>query len=146
MADIQRSAEAVWTGNLREGKGHITSGSGILKGTPYSFSTRFEDEPGTNPEELIAAAHAACYNMAFANMLGKKGYKPERLETRAICSMSLQEPGGVRITKMRLETRGQVPGIDRATFKEIAQEAEKGCPVSNALRGNLEIELEATLM
>jgi osmotically inducible protein OsmC len=146
MADIQRTAEAVWTGTLREGKGRVTSGSGLLKGTPYSFGTRFEDEPGTNPEELIAAAHAACYNMAFASALGKKGYQPERLETRAICSMSRQEPGGVRITKMRLETRGQVPSIDEATFKEIAQEAEKRCPVSNALRGGLEIELEAALM
>lgn len=146
MADIQRTAEAVWTGNLREGNGRITSGSGVLKDTPYSFGMRFEDEPGTNPEELIAAAHAACYNMALAHTLASKGYRPERIETQAICMLSPQKGGGFRIAKMHLKTRGQVPGIDGAAFKQIAQEAEKGCPVSNALRGGLEIELDAALM
>lgn len=146
MAGIRRTAEAVWNGNLREGNGRISSGSGVLKSTPYSFSTRFEDEPGTNPEELIAAAHAACYNMAFAHTLDSRGYRPERIETQAICTLSPQKAGGFRITRMRLETRGQVPGIDEATFKQIAQEAEKGCPVSSALRGGLEIELDAGLM
>jgi osmotically inducible protein OsmC len=146
MADIRRTAEAVWRGNLRGGNGHIASSSGVLKDTPYSFGTRFEDEPGTNPEELIAAAHAACYNMALAHTLDSKGYRPERIETQAICTLSPQKGGGFRITKMRLETRGQVPGLDEATFKQIAQEAEKGCPVSNALRGGLEIKLGAALM
>jgi len=95
---------------------------------------------------LIAAAHAACYSMAFADTLSGKGYQPERIETHAICSLSPQEGGGFRITKMRLETRGQVPGIDEATLRQIAQEAEGGCPVSNALRGGVEIALKATLV
>jgi osmotically inducible protein OsmC len=146
MADIKRTAEAVWKGNLRDGKGRIASSSGVLKNTPYSFATRFEDAPGTNPEELIAAAHAACYSMAFAHTLSSKGYQPERVETHAICSLSPQEEGGFRITKMRLETRGQVPGIDETTFRQVAQEAERGCPVSNALRGGVEIEVDATLV
>ena len=146
MADIKRTAEAVWNGDLRSGNGRIASSSGVLKDTPYSFATRFEDAPGTNPEELIAAAHAACYSMAFAHTLSSKGYQPERIETRAICSLSPQKEGGFKITKMRLEARGQVPGIDEATFRQIAQEAERGCPVSNALRGGVAIELDATLV
>jgi osmotically inducible protein OsmC len=146
MVDFRRSAEAVWTGDVRKGNGRITTFSGVLKDVPYSFATRFEDSPGTNPEELLAAAHAACFNMAFASALGKKGYPPERLETRAICSMSRQEPGGVRITKMRLEVRGQVPGIDHEAFRQTAVEAEKACPVSNVVRNGLTIELEATLL
>jgi osmotically inducible protein OsmC len=146
MADIQRTAEAMWKGDLRSGKGRIASSSGVLKDTPYSFATRFEDAPGTNPEELIAAAHAACYSMAFAHTLSSKGYQPERIETRAICSLSPQEEGGFKITKMRLETRGQVPGMDEGTFRQVAEEAERGCPVSNLLRSGLEIELDATLV
>ena len=146
MADITRRAEAVWDGDLRRGNGRISSNSGVLKGTPYSFGTRFEDEPGTNPEELIAAAHAACFSMAFAGTLSSKGYQPRRIETRAICSLSPQESGGFRITKMRLETRAQVPDLDETALQQIAQEAEGGCPVSNALRGGVEIELDATLV
>jgi osmotically inducible protein OsmC len=146
MADIKRTAKAVWNGDLRGGKGRIASSSGVLKDTPYSFATRFKDAPGTNPEELIAAAHAACYSMAFADTLSSKGYQPERIETRAICLLSPGEEGGFKITKMRLETRGQVPGIDETTFRQVAQEAERGCPVSNALRGGVEIELEASLV
>jgi osmotically inducible protein OsmC len=146
MADIQRTAEAMWKGDLRSGNGRITSNSGVLKDTPYSFATRFKDAPGTNPEELIAAAHAACYSMAFADTLSGKGYQPERIETHAICSLSSQQEGGFRITKMRLETRGQVPGIDETTLRQVAQEAERACPVSNALRGGVEIELNATLV
>jgi osmotically inducible protein OsmC len=146
MADIKRTAKAVWNGDLRGGKGRIASSSGVLKDTPYSFATRFKDAPGTNPEELIAAAHAACYSMAFADTLSSKGYQPERIETHAICLLSPGEEGGFKITKMRLETRGQVPGIDETTFRQVAQEAERGCPVSNALRGGVEIELEAILV
>jgi osmotically inducible protein OsmC len=146
MADIQRAAEVVWKGDLRSGNGRITSNSGVLKDTPYSFAARFRGAPGTNPEELIAAAHAACYSMAFAGTLSGKGYQPERIETHAVCSLSPQEEGGFRITKMRLETRGQVPGIDETTLRQVAQEAERACPVSNALRGGVEIELKATLV
>ncbi len=146
MADIERTAEAVWNGELRGGNGTISSTSGVLDNTPYSFATRFEQAPGTNPEELIAAAHAACYSMAFAGTLGRKGHKPQMIQTRAICSLAPQQPSGFKITKMRLETRGKVDGMDEATFKQIADEAEKGCPVSNALRGSLEIEVDASLM
>lgn len=146
MADIERSASAVWNGELRGGNGQISSTSGVLQDTPYSFATRFEQANGTNPEELIAAAHAACYSMAFAATLGRKGFTPQQIQTRAICSLSPQQPSGFKITKMRLETQGRVENIDEATFKQIAQEAEQGCPVSNVLRGGAQIELEATLL
>jgi len=145
MADIERTASAVWNGDLRSGQGTINSTSGVLSDTPYSFVTRFEQAPGTNPEELIASAHAACYSMAFSGLLGRKGYQPQQIETRAICFLTPQT-GGFKITKMRLETRGKVDGLDDATFKEIANEAEQGCPVSNALRGSLQIEVDASLM
>lgn len=146
MAEIKRTGEGVWHGGLRGGNGQISSASGVLSNTPYSFGTRFEQAPGTNPEELIAAAHAACYSMAFAATLERKGYQPQQIHTRAICSLTRQETGGFKITKMRLETRGKVEGLDEATFKQIAQEAEAGCPVSNALRGSLQIDLDAALM
>jgi osmotically inducible protein OsmC len=146
MADIERTASAVWNGEVRGGNGQISSNSGILNETAYSFGTRFEQAQGTNPEELIAAAHAACYSMAFAATLGRKGHKPQQIQTRATCSLAPQQAGGFKITKMRLETRGQVEGIDEETFKQIAQEAEQACPVSNALRGNLQIELDVSLL
>ncbi len=146
MAVIQRSAGAVWNGNLAKGNGQITSASGVLNNTPYSFKTRFEQSPGTNPEELIASAHAACYSMAFAHTLSEQGYQPQSIETQAICSLEPQKEGGFKITKMRLETKGSVPGIDSNKFEQIAQQAEAACPVSNALRGGLQIELEVTLV
>jgi osmotically inducible protein OsmC len=144
MADIIREAGAIWKGDLRSGQGHITTKSGVLRGQPYSFATRFEHEPGTNPEELIAAAHAACYSMAFANMLKRMGHDPQSIDTQATCTMMLQE-GGARIARMRLRVRGQVPGVDEATFKQLASKADKECPVSNLLRSGLEIEIDATL-
>jgi osmotically inducible protein OsmC len=144
MAGIQRTAEAEWKGNLRQGSGTITSPSGVLTSIPYSFGTRFENTPGTNPEELVAAAHAACYSMAFANTLAEKGYDPQSIQTRAVATLTVGE-AGARITKMRLVTRGKVPGLDAETFAQIAVEAERGCPVSNALRAVPTIELEATL-
>jgi len=145
MATIQRTATAVWKGSLPSGNGQITSASGVLQNTPYSFKTRFEQSPGTNPEELIAAAHAACYSMAFAHTLSEKGYQPESVDTKVVCSLERLESGGFKITKIRLETQGKVPGIDEATFKQVAEEAEKACPVSNVLRGGAEIELMAVL-
>src|SRR5437764_9643330 len=144
MADIERNAEATWTGEIRRGAGRISTGSGVLRDSPYSFATRFEQAPGTNPEELIAAAHAACYSMALAATLGRKGHQPQQVRTRAVCSLTPQA-GGYKITRLRLETRGQVAGLDEATFRQLAQEAEAACPVSNALRGNVQIELDATL-
>jgi lipoyl-dependent peroxiredoxin len=144
MADIERTSEATWTGDLRGGNGVMTSGSGVLSNTPYSFVTRFEQAPGTNPEELLAAAHAACYSMAFANTLNQKGYKPDHVTTHATCVLT-PKTGGMQITKMRLRAEGQVPGLDQATFKQIADEVNQGCIVSRAL-GALEIEVEATLL
>lgn len=146
MADIERVAEARWNGELRGGNGQISSTSGVLDGVPYTYRTRFEQEPGTNPEELIAAAHAACYGMAFAGELGRKGYQPQQIHTKATCFLTPQQPSGFKITKMHLETRAQVAGLDDATFQQIAREADAACPVSNLLRNGLEIELDAKPM
>jgi osmotically inducible protein OsmC len=145
MAEIRRRAKAAWVGSLREGEGHVGTASGALEKERYSFGTRFEEEPGTNPEELIAAAHAACYSMAFADILSGKGHHPERIETEAICILTRQENGGFRITGMHLRVRGRVPGIDEATFQRIAKEADQECPVSNLLRDGATIELDAAL-
>ena len=144
-AVIRRRAGAVWNGDLRSGNGRISVGSGALKEIAYGFGTRFENEPGTNPEELIAGAHAGCFSMAFAHELSTAGYQVKRVQTQAICSLSPVE-GGFRITKMRLETEAEVPGIDEATFQEIANGAKVGCPVSDALKGGPEIELDAKLV
>lgn len=145
MAEIQRTADAVWQGDLRGGKGTISSPSGVLKEDAYSYVTRFENAPGTNPEELIAAAHAACFSMAFAGALAKKGYTPEWLATHSVLSMDRGE-AGFTVNKMRLEVTGSVANIDEATFKQIAEEAEKGCPISRLLRPGLkEIEVVAKL-
>lgn len=145
MAEIKRKARAVWNGDLRAGKGRMSSDSGVLKEAAYSFHTRFENEPGTNPEELIAAAHAGCFSMAFANELSSAGYQVESIKTEATCVMESQEGGGFAITTMRLKTEGKVSGIDAATFEQIGQQAKAGCPVSGALRA-LKIELDATLL
>jgi lipoyl-dependent peroxiredoxin len=146
MAQLKRRAEAVWEGDLRGGEGRISSASGVIEDVGYSFSTRFENEPGTNPEELIAAAHAACYSMAFAGTLAGKGYQPQRIETQATCTLVSQEGGGFKIVGMHLQVRGRVPGIDQELFQQIAEEADDGCPVSNLLRCGLEIKREATLV
>jgi osmotically inducible protein OsmC len=146
MAAIKRRGQATWWGTLKGGKGEVSTESGALKGLGYSFSTRFENEPGTNPEELIAGAHAACYSMAFSATLEDKGYTPKRIETHATCVMTPQEGGGFAITEMQLKVRGEVPGLDNETFVEIAHEAdESGCPVSKLLRPGLTIKLDAAL-
>jgi osmotically inducible protein OsmC len=140
MAAIQRTASAVWRGELKTGNGAISATSGVLRDTPFSYATRFENARGTNPEELIAAAHAACFSMAFANYLSTQGHRPLQISTRATISLE----NGV-IGKMHLETEGQVPGMTEAAFKEYASEAEKKCPVSNLLRPGLSISLDASL-
>jgi len=146
-AEIKRTAQAVWKGDSRSGEGRMSSASGALKDTRYSYSTRFEGEPGTNPEELVAAAHAGCFSMAFASALNRKGHPPERLETQATCIMTRPEgASGWRITKMVLEVQGKVAGVDQAVFEQTAHEAERGCPISNALNPAIEIELHATLL
>lgn len=146
MAEITREASAVWRGDLRKGRGKISTGSTVLADQPYSFAMRFEDSPGTNPEELVAAAHAACYSMALASTLDKNGYKPESIQTHATCTLARQEGGGFRITRMNLSVRGRVPGISPGSFAQIAEEADKGCPVSNLLRPGLEIVRETDLL
>ncbi|HSJ52134.1 MAG TPA: OsmC family protein [Anaerolineae bacterium] len=145
MAEFVRRGEAVWQGDLRGGRGTYSTESGAVTDEPYRFATRFENEPGSNPEELIAAAHAACYSMAFANVLAKKGYDPQRIETEAVCTLTTGE-GGSRITAMKLTVRGQVPGMDEATFRQMAHEGDQNCPVSNLLRSGLEISVEAQLI
>ena len=141
MDGIERTATGVWHGDLKGGNGEIGSTSGVLKGAPFTYATRWENAKGTSPEELIAAAHAACYSMAFSNYLSQQGHVPEAVETRATITLE-----GSTITKMHLVTRGNVPGVDEATFKRFAEEAEKKCPVSNLLRNGLEITLDAALM
>jgi osmotically inducible protein OsmC len=136
-------ASAVWEGGLRTGKGSFKADSGAFAG-PYTFATRFESAKGTNPEELIAAAHAACLSMALSAALEQAGTPATRIATTAACTMD-KVPEGFRITKMRLELRGTVPGIDSAAFQTAAEGAKQGCPVSQALKGNVEIELDARL-
>jgi osmotically inducible protein OsmC len=137
-----RNAKAVWMGGLKEGNGTMSLGSGAYQGA-YSFSSRFEEGKGTNPEELIAAAHAGCFSMALSAALGRAGFQPERVETEARCHLEKVE-AGFKITRMELATRAQVPGIDAAKFQEIAEGAKKGCPVSGALAA-LDITLDARL-
>jgi osmotically inducible protein OsmC len=141
MPAIQRTAQGTWKGDLKAGKGSIDATSGVLKDTPFTFATRFENAKGTNPEELIAAAHAACYSMAFSHYLSQKGHVPDTIQTTATISL---EDG--KINKMHLETRGRVAGLDNAAFKQLADEAEKNCPVSNLLRNGLSITLDAALL
>ena len=137
---IQRTAKGTWHGDLKTGNGLIDSTSDALNGVPFTFATRFENAPGTNPEELIAAAHAACYSMAFSNYLSQQGHVPDEIVTSGTATLD----NGV-IGKMHLETRGRVPGLDNAAFKRLAEEAEKKCPVSNSFRNCMEITLDAEL-
>jgi lipoyl-dependent peroxiredoxin len=137
------SASAVWEGGLRAGRGHFKAGSGLFEGD-YSFPTRFEGARGTNPEELIAAAHAACISMALSAGLEKSGTPPTRIGTKASCTVE-KAGEGFKITRMRLEVRGKVPGVDQAGFVKAAEAAAKGCPVSGALQGNVQLDLDAKL-
>lgn len=137
-----RKAHAQWRGTGRDGTGDLTTDSGVLSNTPYSFKTRFETERGTNPEELIAAAHAGCFTMALAFQLQTAGFTPEELNTEAAVSL-VQADGGFKIEKSALTLRAKVPGLDKAKFDELAGVAEKNCPVSRVL--NAEITLDATL-
>jgi lipoyl-dependent peroxiredoxin len=137
-----RSASAQWEGGLKGGKGSFRGETG-LSGA-YTAGSRFESAQGSNPEELLAAAHAACFSMALSAGLEKNGTPPERIETSARCTVE-KIGEGFSITTMRLHTRGSVPGLDQATFQKLAEGAKEGCPVSRALKGNLKVELEAEL-
>ena len=138
-----RRAKAAWRGTGRDGEGDLSTDSGVLANTPYSFRTRFENQPGTNPEELIAAAHAGCFTMALAFGLQRAGFTPTELATEAAVSIDPDGAGGFKITRSALTLRADVPGLDQATFDGLAAEAEKNCPVSRVL--NAEITLAATL-
>lgn len=138
-----RTSKAEWKGNLREGQGTVELGSGAYKGS-YSFPSRFEEGQGTNPEELIAAAHAGCYSMALSAGLSKAGFTPTRVHT--VAKVHLDKVGeGFAITTIELETEAEIPGIDEATFMQQAEGAKVGCPVSKALAG-ADIKLNAKLM
>ncbi len=138
-----RKAEAIWEGGLKDGRGTMKMESGAYEGK-YSFGSRFEQDPGTNPEELIAAAHAGCFSMALSGALGRSGFTPERVQTTAKVHLGKVD-GGFAITRIDLATEASVPGIDEAAFQEHAEGAKKGCPVSKALAG-VEIHLEAKLV
>jgi osmotically inducible protein OsmC len=138
-----RTADARWEGNLQDGKGTMRFGGGAFEGQ-YSFSSRFEEGAGTNPEELIAAAHAGCFSMALSNGLAKAGHVPTRVETTASVHLDKVE-GGFGITKIDLRTEAEVPGIDESAFKEQAETAKANCPVSKALAA-VEITLDASLV
>jgi lipoyl-dependent peroxiredoxin len=137
-----RKANALWRGNGREGTGELTSASGVLSATAYGYKTRFEDAPGTNPEELIAAAHAGCFSMALAFGLQRAGFTADELRTEAAVSLE-PEGQGFRITRSALTLRARVPGVSPEQFRTLAEEAEKTCPVSKVL--NAEITLDAQL-
>jgi lipoyl-dependent peroxiredoxin len=137
-----RKAKAVWRGTGRAGSGDLSTDSGVLSKTPYSFRTRFENEKGTNPEELIAAAHAGCFTMALAFQLQAAGFTPTELSTEAAVSLDPDGPG-FKISRSALTLRASVPNLDQATFARLAKDAEQNCPVSKVLKA--EISLDAKL-
>lgn len=139
---MKRSASAVWQGDLKSGKGTLSAPSNVLTDTPYSFATRFETAPGTNPEELIAAAHAGCFSMALSASLGKAGFTPTKIATTATATLDMID-GKPTITTLHLDLTAAIPGIDQAKFLEIANDAKANCPVSRVL--NAKISLDAKL-
>jgi lipoyl-dependent peroxiredoxin len=138
-----RKASAEWKGSLKEGKGAVSSESGVLSKAPYSFSTRFENAKGTNPEELIAAAHAGCFTMALAAQLGNAGITPESLETNASLTLDKLDAGWT-VTKIHLDVAARIPGDNKAAFEKAAEEAKKNCPISRLLKA--EITMSARLL
>ena len=139
---MKKSASVVWQGSIKEGQGLISTQTGVLEDAPYGFKSRFEDGPGTNPEELLGAAHAACFSMALSLILGQNGLTPERIDTKA--EVSLEKVGeGFEITASHLTVTAKVPGTDAATFAKIAGQAKEGCPVSKVLKAK--ITMDATL-
>ncbi len=139
---MTRKASAVWEGDLKSGKGSVSTDSGVLRNTQYSFSTRFENGVGTNPEELIAAAHAGCFSMALSADLGNAGMTPTKIETSAALTLE-KVAAGWTVTKIHLTTTATIPGADRAKFDNAAKTAKAGCPISRLL--NTEITLDARL-
>jgi len=140
---MKRSASAVWSGGLKDGKGTVSTGSGLLAKTPYNFRKRFENEAGTNPEELVAAAHAACFSMALSMVLGLAGMTADSIETTATVSLE-QVDGGFAVTSSHLETKVKIPNADPAAFQKAAEGAKTGCPISKLL--NAKITMDAKLV
>ena len=141
---MDRTASAAWHGNLKEGNGKISTQSGVLKDSQYSFATRFENGIGTNPEELIAAAHAGCFTMALSAQLTTANLPPESIETTAKVTLDRTDAGPT-ITKIHLTTKAKVPSADKAAFDKAAEEAKKNCPISRLFKNNAEVTLDATL-
>lgn len=138
---INRTASAEWRGGLKDGKGTIGTGSGVLDNTQYSFGTRFEEGKGTNPEELIAAAHAGCFSMALSAQLEERGMKAESIRTTATVRLEKKE-GGFAVTESALDLKARIPGADRAKFDEAAKAAKEGCPISKLLNANITLKSE----
>ena len=140
---INRSGSAVWSGGLKDGKGAISTQSGALNAYPYGFASRFEGVPGSNPEELIGAAHAACFTMALSMILGEAGLSAEKMETTAVVTLEQQE-GGFAVTASKLTLKAKIPGADEAAFQELAGKAKANCPISKLL--DTQIGLDAELL
>jgi len=140
---MKRSANAVWSGGLKDGKGTVSTESGALSGVPYNFRMRFENEKGTNPEELIAAAHAACFSMALSMILGDAGMTAENIATKATVSLDQRE-GGFAVTSSHLQTTVKIPNADKAAFQKAVDAAKSGCPISKLL--NATITMDAKLV
>jgi osmotically inducible protein OsmC len=136
---IKRTGSAVWSGGLKDGKGAISTQSGVLKDTQYGFNTRFENGPGTNPEELIGAAHAGCFTMALSAKLGEAGLTAQRLQTTATVSLDKAD-GGFAITAVHLALVANIPGVDQQKFEAIARDAKENCPVSKLLKANITLD------
>src|SRR6516165_8908544 len=136
---MQRKGSAHWSGGLKEGQGLVSTASGVLNNSQYSFSTRFENGIGTNPEELIAAAHAGCFSMAFSAELGKVGLTPESIRTTATVTLDKTD-GGFSVTESHLDVIAKIPGADKAKALEIANAAKAGCPISRLLRANITMD------
>ena len=142
---MNRSASAVWHGGLKDGKGTVSTQSGAVKDLQYSFGSRFENGAGTNPEELLGAAHAGCYSMALSAQFTEAGLKPETIDTTALVTLEILKDGGPTITKIHLTTKVKAAGVDKAKFDELANKAKVGCPLSKVLKA-AEITLDATLV
>lgn len=138
---MKRTASAHWSGTLKEGKGTLSTGSGVLKDSPYGFKTRFEDAPGTNPEELVGAAHAGCYSMAFSMLLGEENFTADSIDTKATVTLDKQD-GGFAVTAVHLEMRAKIPGIKEDQFRNIADKAKGGCPISKLLKADISLDAQ----
>lgn len=138
---MDRKASAHWSGGLKDGKGTLTAPSGVLTNTPYSFATRFENQPGTNPEELVAAAHAGCFSMALSAQLGQAGMTAQAIDTTATVTLEKVD-GGFGVTRVHLQVRARIPGADRAKFDQAAKNAKEGCPISKLLKADITMDAQ----